>query len=476
MALLDCVNAASRSAAKDAEGVHEAHRRYISSEQSTQAAFAGTQNAMYPWHQLPSSDVLKWESTTADKTRVANGGIVVLGHATRLTDPYAATMAEAEQLIAAQLSATFIGFQDVSHASGRLDPRNLSRRATNAVSTLARRGEYLRAPVIDVEGFTADLAILLSRHPSDLALLNHATAVIGPDTTLVVVLTELWPTFVVDQRQREALRLLRRADLVIVNQVSSLAPLRAHLGVSGPNCRFLPPALDLLRFMSWPEAVRDVDVFAPGRRPPRVHASLRCALESGELRYVFDSFTPASVPDLADHRTFFISQARRARTMLAYPARLAEPSVTGGSVEFGVRYMEAMASGAVPFGHRIDQSTYHEHFDQIPAVLEIGDEDAATVFRRIDPVEEQHMRDRNLLIALGTADWAHRLRTIFRCIGAPVPAGVEERLGWCAAERARRHRKPGVGNALADIVDTPRSTHQHRTALGEEHNVRRPTG
>jgi hypothetical protein len=356
-------------------------------------------------------------------------GVVVLAHATLGRDPYAATMAEAEQTIAASLQASTVTFRPTaSSLTGRA--RSAGRKAGNVVSLVAKRPEQLRAPVKDLPTGRADVAFLVSRHPSDLVLINHAQELLGPSTTLVVILTEVWPTFRQDPKQCAALSLLERAQLVIVNQAASVDPLREHLGRGASEVRFLPPALDLAAFTQRPDVARTVDVFAPGRRPESVHRALRLAADNGELHYVYDSVLPGSVPDFDDHRSLFISQVQRSRTMLSYPARLAERTVTGGAVEFGVRYFEAMAGGALPLGHSFTHPQYEEHLVQVPMMLPLGENhpDPLSVLNSLSADDESAIRHHNKALVLGMADWSHRLQSIYRYLGQPMPGSLECRL------------------------------------------------
>jgi hypothetical protein len=356
-------------------------------------------------------------------------GVVVLAHATLGRDPYAATMAEAERTIASALQASVVTFRaNAAGWSGRA--RAVGRKAGNAVSLVAHRSDQLRAPVFDVAPRSADLAFLVSRHPSDLVLINHAQAMLGPRTALVVILTEVWPSFRDDPKQCAALALLRHAQLVIVNQAASVEPLRQLLGRGGPNVRFLPPALNVAAFAKWPEAARTTDVFAPGRRPDAVHQVLRCAAAEQTLHYVYDSVLPESVPDFDDHRSLFIAQVQRSRSMLSYPARLADPAVTGGAVEFGVRYFEAMAGGAIPLGHPFINPQYDEHLVRAPEMLclDAHHPDPVAVLHALSSADESLMRQHNRALVLGMGDWAHRLQSIYRYLGQANPASLLDRL------------------------------------------------
>ena len=259
--------------------------------------------------------------------------------------------------------------------------------------------------------------------------------------TSVCWIDEMWAAQLPEQKNW--LQALRQFDHVFVGFRGTVERLSEAIG---RPCRYLPGAVDALRFTPLadpPERV--IDVFSMGRRSEALHqVFLDRARHKGSF-YLYDTFSGSQVEpyDHRQHRDQLANVARRSRYFVVAPGKIDCPDETQGQVEIGHRYFEGAAAGAVMVGQAAVCPAYPDLFPWPEAVIEVRADgsDAADALSRLDadPGRIAAISRRNAQQALLRHDWVYRWKEILRVAGMEASAGMrarEERLkemaGWGA--------------------------------------------
>jgi spore maturation protein CgeB len=243
---------------------------------------------------------------------------------------------------------------------------------------------------------------------------------------------ELWaaaiPAF------RHWLHALDRFDYVFVGYAGSVAALSN--AINRP-CRWLPGAVDTLRFSPYPNPPeRAIDVYSIGRRREDIHRVLLQAAGQRGLFYIHDTFQGADteVYNHRQHRDLFANLAKRSRYFMVAPAKIDQPE-TQGQVEIANRYYEGAAAGAVMIGQQPTCDSFGEMFSWPDAVIHVRPDgsDVLEVLAGLgsEPARVSAISRRNAAETLLRHDWVYRWKEIFRATGvepSPRLAGRERRL------------------------------------------------
>lgn len=235
------------------------------------------------------------------------------------------------------------------------------------------------------------------------------------------------------------LQILSEFDYVILPFSGSVDPLQQ---VIGKPCSFMPYAIDTLRFCPYPENLkRVIDVYSIGRRSEVTHQALLNMANANKLFYVYDTIKGSHVPKPAEHRALLPNILKRSRYFIVNPGKVDVRGETGGQIEFGNRFFEGAASGALMIGETPRNENFAKAFDWADAVIDVPfDSDAiATAIEEMDrqPERQAAIRTNNVAESLRRHDWAYRWESILATAGLrPLPA-LEERKSQLA-ERAFR--------------------------------------
>jgi hypothetical protein len=225
---------------------------------------------------------------------------------------------------------------------------------------------------------------------------------------------------------------------------ASMAPFQAIIGGKG---RYMAAGIDALRFCPYPNPPeRSIDVLSIGRRSSETHeALLRLSRDEG-LFYVYDTIDSLYAFDLDHHRDLIANLAKRSRYFLVNPGKIDAPEETGGQSEFGYRYFEGAAPGAIMIGESPDNREFRRIFHWEDAVIHLpfGSSDIGAVIKDLDRQPERQMRIRknNVVETLLRHDWVYRWETVLEIAGIPpLPPLLErkkklERLAVAAGETA----------------------------------------
>jgi len=237
--------------------------------------------------------------------------------------------------------------------------------------------------------------------------------------TSVCWIQEMWAAFIPSSKYW--IHSLRRFDHVFVNYRGSVAALSDAIG---RPCRWLPDAVDALRFSPYPNPPpRVIDVYSIGRRREENHRALLEATRRKDIFYVYDTFagSMSDVLNYREHRDFFSNMAKRSRFFVVAPAKVGNPEETGGQVEIGARYYEGASAGTVMIGEVPECEAFRELFPWQDAVIPVR-VDGSDVIKVLSSFEAEPERisaisRRNAAEALLRHDWVYRWKEILRVAG-----------------------------------------------------------
>jgi hypothetical protein len=241
---------------------------------------------------------------------------------------------------------------------------------------------------------------------------------------------ELWAACI--PRYKYWLHALNQFDYVFMGSWGSLSALSQVLD---RPCYWLPSGIDALRFTPLPDPpARVIDVYSIGRRYEGVHREILKATEQRKLFYMHDTIANIAEADMHDyqqHRQLLASIAKRSRYFIVAPAKMDTLSETGGQVEIGSRYYEAVAAGTVMIGEVPDCEAYRELFGWPDAVIPIRPDgsDINDVLSDLDsdPKRIAAISRRNTTEALLRHDWVYRWKEMFRIVGVEPSQRMMER-------------------------------------------------
>lgn len=247
-------------------------------------------------------------------------------------------------------------------------------------------------------------------------------------------LQELW----VDGLARDRARIerLNAFDLVVCSFAETVAPLQKILSVP---VVYLPWGVDMLRFCPCPTPPRRaIDMLSIGVRHPVTHRALiEHADRTGQF-YSYETISGrATMRDYREHRDNYIGQLKRSRYFFSYIAKVERMQERGSQVEFGLRYVEGAAAGAVLLGNRIDSPAFDAHFGWEDAVIDVPYEspDIGQIIARLDarPERLDAIRRRNIIESLKRHDHLHRWEQVLALVGMRPHPKLEARRKALAA-------------------------------------------
>jgi Glycosyl transferases group 1 len=214
---------------------------------------------------------------------------------------------------------------------------------------------------------------------------------------------------------------LRRFDHVFVSARDTVAALSDAIG---QPCRWLPDAVDALRFSPYPNPpARIIDVYSIGRRREEIHRALLEAAGRRDIFYVYDTFigSMSDVLNYREHRDFFSNMAKRSQFFVVAPAKAEIPEETGGQVEVGARYYEGAAAGTVMIGQAPQGEAFQELFPWQDAVIPLR-ADGSDVIKvlsslKAEPERISAISRRNAAESLLRHDWIYRWKEILKVAG-----------------------------------------------------------
>jgi len=256
--------------------------------------------------------------------------------------------------------------------------------------------------------------------------------------TSVCYIDELWTGLLPSYKYW--LHAFNQFDHVIVGLSGTVQPLARAIG---HPCHYVPGAVDALRFTPYPTPPsRSIDVYSIGRRFEGIHHALLGMARKERRFYIYDTLQSgdSQALDHQQHRDLFGNIAKRSRMFVVGPAKMGVLEDTHGQLEFGYRYFEGAAAGAVMIGQAPDCESFRTHFgwpDSVVSLKTDGSDTPSIVAALLsDPERLERIGRRNAAEALLRHDWVYRWKDILRIAGlAPLPEmeAREQRLKELAA-------------------------------------------
>ena len=197
---------------------------------------------------------------------------------------------------------------------------------------------------------------------------------------------------------------------------------------------YLAPGIDAIRFCPYPDPpARSIDVFSIGRRSENTHQALLRMAQEQNMFYVYDTISDLGTYSLDQHRRLVANMAKRSRYFIVNPGKIDRSDETGGQSEFGSRYFEGAASGAIMIGERPKENKeFDKSFHWPDAVIDLpfGSDEIGPIIKELDaqPERQINIRQNNITQSLLHHDWAYRWEAILAMAGlAPLPALLERK-------------------------------------------------
>ncbi|MGJ4931111.1 glycosyltransferase family protein [Bradyrhizobium sp. HKCCYLS2038] len=266
-----------------------------------------------------------------------------------------------------------------------------------------------------------DLLFTICGFPQDLLMFNAVDHLRDHCKTSVCLLDELWARDI--HKHRHFLPILAKFDIVLQYHSQTVQPLSELIG---PRCRYFAPGVDASLFCPYPDPpARPIDVYSMGRRPEAVHQKLVAMARDNGLFYLHDTISGSQAIDTREHRAQVANLAKRSRYFLVNPGKFDRPEETGNQVEFGYRYFEGAASGAIMLGERPNNEVFPDLFDWPDAVIDLPHQ-SSEVDRLIseldrDPERQDRIRRTGIAQSLMRHDWAYRWEAILCAAGGLQP-------------------------------------------------------
>jgi len=272
-----------------------------------------------------------------------------------------------------------------------------------------------------------DVLFAICGFPQDLIMFDAIEDLRGACRISVCLLDELWIKEIA--KHRHFLKILAKFDIVMPFQINTVKPLSEEIGKA---CVHLPLAIDAIRFCPYPDPPeRVIDIYSMGRRSKVTHQKLLEMARDSGLLYLHDTISGSQAIDLEEHRAQMANLAKRSRYFLVNPGKFDEPQETGRQVEFGYRYFEGAASGAIMLGERPDNELFPRLFDWPDAMVHVPHtaSDIDRVIRELDRDVERQDRIRRTGMAqtLMRHDWVYRWERILEATGLQPMPGLSAR-------------------------------------------------
>lgn len=226
--------------------------------------------------------------------------------------------------------------------------------------------------------------------------------------------------------------ILNRFDHVICSFAQTCAPLRALLKVP---VTYLPWGVDtalLCPFPNPPE--RTVDILRVGEND-MTEATHRALIDHADRTGQFYCYSTLQGMNLVTshraHRANYAGTLKRSRYFVTYLAKVNARKERGDQTEFGLRYLEGVAAGAVLLGDVVPGAAFADHLGWQDAVIDVphGTVDMASVLKKLDadPDRLAAAQVRNVTQALARHDHLHRWADVLRIAGLPATARMTAR-------------------------------------------------
>ncbi|MBN2907061.1 MAG: hypothetical protein JXJ18_10170 [Rhodobacteraceae bacterium] len=219
-------------------------------------------------------------------------------------------------------------------------------------------------------------------------------------------------------------------DLVICSFADTTDTLRRRLGVP---VRYIPWGVDAIAFCPLPNPPRRaIDVLSIGVRHEQTHAALIDHADRTGQYYSYETISGrAGMRDHRAHRHNYIGQLKRSRYFFSYLAKVERTEERGPQTEFGLRYIEGLAVGAVILGTRIENDAFEKHLGWTDSVIPVPyacpDIGATITAMDAQPERLATIRRRNIAQCLSRHDHLYRWQGLLDFAGLAGTPGMDQR-------------------------------------------------
>lgn len=276
-------------------------------------------------------------------------------------------------------------------------------------------------------GADVDLFFFSAALPRDLAELSNVPDWRSRSRFAVCWMQELWTSGIMEQKRM--LDILNQFDHVICSFHHSIEPLRKRLSVP---VSFLPWGIDTELFCPYPNPpARSIEVAGIGAVPEATERALvRHADETGSFFHYQTVFGPSVTKSHREHRHNLAGVLKRSEFFLCYLAKF-DNAQRVRQEEFGLRYIEGVAAGAIVLGDPVDNPASREFLGWTDSVVRL-DSDATEPEAVIKDLKAQpdriaSARINNVVNSLRTLDSLYRWQDILKIAGLPETPAMRER-------------------------------------------------
>lgn len=304
--------------------------------------------------------------------------------------------------------------------------KDLRRATREYVPSLYKR----LGPGYDIQNFTqnSDLLFVYFCTPGDMLIMDSIPDWKNRSGTSVCWVQELWLRAM--EKNEIDFRILNRFDNVICSMKQSAARLGEILDVP---VTYLPWGIDAVAASPFPENPnRVIDFNNISNVSAKTHAAVKRMAKERGLFYLYDTaMGPGRFVDHADHRDRFREYNKRTKFFFT-PLAKRDLTERGGQVEFGARYIEGAAGGAILVGDRPSTSSFEEYMGWEDSVIEMPYEldNVESFFDGLnnDPVRLRKIHYRNSLECLKRHDYAYRWQDVLKIAGLEESKELQQRL------------------------------------------------
>ena len=218
---------------------------------------------------------------------------------------------------------------------------------------------------------------------------------------------------------------------------------------------FIPWGLDALHFCPYPDPPRRaIDFLKIGVRHETTHNALVDHADKTGQFYSYETISGrAGMRDHRAHRHNYVGLLQRSRYFFSYLAKVERTIERGKQTEFGLRYLEGLAAGAVILGTRIKSDAFEAHMGWPDSVIDIPYDcpDIAEVVSELDaqPARLEAIRARNIIECLERHDHLYRWEKILELAGMePHPKMAQRREALQNLIGMVKQDRPQVGAAV----------------------------
>lgn len=200
-----------------------------------------------------------------------------------------------------------------------------------------------------------------------------------------------------------------------------------------PPVTYIPPAVDTLRFSSYPDPPeRLIDVSYVGRRSPIIHDALVKRATQDNFFYYYDTVRgKLEIGNPKEHRLLLSGLFQRTRYNITNYAKFNEAEETGGTQEIGYRFFEGAAAGTVMVGMPPSGDAFPRYFDWEDAMIKVdfSGTDVVETITELDkqPERLERISRTNIANCLLKHDWAYRWRDMLGALGLEPSTKMADR-------------------------------------------------